>query len=508
MTDQRGILLGRTGAGKTAVLQHLAGQEPHAIQINPHDLALRYISGSTTLQFFTSLQVTMEPFYRFLWKHAIVVRLIKARYGIETDADRRSRWEEIKAYVARRSFYRESLAYLDQWESTFLCATEEVVKGSVRKIDEAVKARADMKLQKLVSLGAEGSSSLSREDTLELQRYGQRIINAQHNEGLARIFGALNSEILTATEVNYFVVIDHLDESWADEPIRIKLIRALMDVMREVNSQIQHAKVIMALRHDLFATVLQATIDAGFQQEKYRGLCLELAWQPAPLEALVRTRVQEHARRHQAPHQAVRASDLFTGSMGRSHQTPIAYLLERTLLRPRDAIAFVNACMNVAGERGEISPGTIRSAEHGYAAGRLTALAEEWAAPYPCLRSLILVLKARPPGFLLAELDRAALDALCLAEWEAMAAQYAVMPEDVRMLSQYARRAIGEAELRHFIAATLHRVGVVGLRADRHGPMHWATSGPDRLPDHAITDATRVQVHPMLWRVLGTPGQH
>ncbi len=38
--DQRGIVLGRTGVGKTALLTTLTAREDHVVAINPHDLAL------------------------------------------------------------------------------------------------------------------------------------------------------------------------------------------------------------------------------------------------------------------------------------------------------------------------------------------------------------------------------------------------------------------------------------------------------------------------------------
>ena len=44
--DMRQIVLGRTGSGKSALLQRLEQDEDRAISIEPDDLALAYISNS------------------------------------------------------------------------------------------------------------------------------------------------------------------------------------------------------------------------------------------------------------------------------------------------------------------------------------------------------------------------------------------------------------------------------------------------------------------------------
>jgi type IV secretory pathway VirB4 component len=47
--DPRSIIVGRTGSGKTALLERLLRSEERAIQIRPESLALSYISNSTIL---------------------------------------------------------------------------------------------------------------------------------------------------------------------------------------------------------------------------------------------------------------------------------------------------------------------------------------------------------------------------------------------------------------------------------------------------------------------------
>ena len=51
-SDKRCFIIGRTGAGKSALLQRLEEQaNPHVIRINPDDLALPYITNLQAIRF-------------------------------------------------------------------------------------------------------------------------------------------------------------------------------------------------------------------------------------------------------------------------------------------------------------------------------------------------------------------------------------------------------------------------------------------------------------------------
>src|SRR5688500_16129913 len=54
------IILGRTGSGKTALIQRLASKEEKVIKLAPEGLALTYISNSDVLGFFRTAGVNMD----------------------------------------------------------------------------------------------------------------------------------------------------------------------------------------------------------------------------------------------------------------------------------------------------------------------------------------------------------------------------------------------------------------------------------------------------------------
>jgi ABC-type arginine transport system ATPase subunit len=101
--DHRGILLGRTGAGKTALLRRLAETEERVVVLDPHDIALRHLADSTIIRFFESLGVNMDLFYQALWRHVFVVELIKLRFGLDSEDAKLQAVEQMRLRFLRKS---------------------------------------------------------------------------------------------------------------------------------------------------------------------------------------------------------------------------------------------------------------------------------------------------------------------------------------------------------------------------------------------------------------------
>jgi hypothetical protein len=103
--------------------------------------------------------------------------------------------------------------------------------------------------------------------------------------------------------------------------------------------------------------------------------------------------------RHRYTKQIVTHRDLLHGTIGRKKEEPITYMLDRTLKRPRDIIAFFNLCAAASTNDPVIRPQTLVKAEAIYSEQRLTAVQEEWSAHYAYLRELCGLLKQRPISF-------------------------------------------------------------------------------------------------------------
>src|SRR5690606_9289136 len=77
MNDSKCILLGRTGSGKSALIKYLEEHEEDIVRIDPESMSLRHLSNSNIINYFKTLDVKLDLFYKVLWKHVFIVELIK-----------------------------------------------------------------------------------------------------------------------------------------------------------------------------------------------------------------------------------------------------------------------------------------------------------------------------------------------------------------------------------------------------------------------------------------------
>jgi hypothetical protein len=121
--DHRRIVLGRTGAGKTALLTHLTEQAATAITIKPESLALAYISNSTILQYVHALGVNLDIFFIFfklLWRHVFTVEIIKTHFHLDSTNGSESILDWIKSRFSEKTRQHEmALKYLETWGASF-----------------------------------------------------------------------------------------------------------------------------------------------------------------------------------------------------------------------------------------------------------------------------------------------------------------------------------------------------------------------------------------------------
>ncbi len=502
--DDRAIALGRTGAGKTALLKTLAANQERIVGLDPHNIALSYLSASTVLRFLESLQVDLSPYYRFLWRHVLVVELLKLRFQLRTEEQQAGMLDELNYTILRKQAHKDAFEYLGTWGTKFVESTEQLIRDSTRKLESDLRSTVGLTASEFLNLGVEGGVRLTEEQRGEVRQRAQEVISRIQINKLTLLANALDEDILTDSRRRYYVTIDRLDEDWVDDPRRYKLIKALLDSMRDLNSKVRHAKIIIALRTDLFDRVLKATTGAGFQDEKYRSLCLPITWGQKQLAQVLDTRINELVKSRYTT-QALTHEDLLPKFIqsDRTKEPPLNFMVDRTLLRPRDIIAFFNKCIGNAEDNPEISSYALLVAEAQYSQERLTSLKDEWSVQYPYLVSICGLLKRRPALLRLGDITDDDLDELCV---RLFTGTDSLEPgEDAEKLAAYYNGSLKGSDLRVFIALMLYRVGVVGLKTESYHQITWSykSSAPAELPASEISDDTRLQVHKMVWRTLG-----
>lgn len=70
------VLVGRTGAGKTAILQHILEYNKNCCELQPANMALNYIANSDILRFLHEIGADLDLLFQALWKHVLCIEYI------------------------------------------------------------------------------------------------------------------------------------------------------------------------------------------------------------------------------------------------------------------------------------------------------------------------------------------------------------------------------------------------------------------------------------------------
>lgn len=493
--DSRRIVLGRTGSGKTALILKLTGNNHRCIPIEPESLALPYVSNSTVLDFVSRLGVKLDVFFRLLWRHVFTVELLRDHFQIQNEADSMGLWQRFGNLISgNRTKHKQALEYLQKWGKSFWKETDYRIRELTDKLETNLRAAIAPTIGP-VSMGLEAVRRLTTEQKQEVVHNAQHVVNEVQIRELSEILNLIN-DVLDDPQKQYFIVVDRLDENWVDEKMRHLLIRALIETARDFR-KVKNVKIILGLRIDLIERVFRETRDAGFQEEKYESLFCNIEWSAQQLKELLDRRVAVLVRQRYTT-KVVRLEDLLPREI--DGKSGVEYLLERTLMRPRDAIMFFNACVAQAVNSPVISVDALRGAEGQYSRARLAALADEWQSDYPDLMTYVEILKGRPVVFSLADLCHADVQDFCLE----LAANPSTMQNELsRVACAVAEGIEPVVEFARAIVAAFYKLGLVGVKLATFDSVAWSLQGRRTVSQAELGPDVRVSVHPAFWRVLG-----
>lgn len=493
ITSPKRLILGRTGSGKSALLIKLADEEERTIQVRPESLALSYISNSTILQFFSDLGVSLDIFFRLLWRHVFTVELLKYHFKIETEEAKQGFIEKI-CNMFKDKKHIKAIEYLRKWGESFWEETEYRIKEVTTTLEEDLKAAAGSNLNS-VTFSVEGAKQLSEEQRSEVVQRAQKVVNQVQIRQLSDILELIN-DVLNDHQKRYYIIIDRLDEDWIEDTIRLRLIRALIETIKDFG-RVKQVKIIAAIRFDLLDRVFRKTRDAGFQEEKYESLYLPVEWTKKQMISLVDERLNFLIKQRYTK-QKVNYKDILPSQI--DNEEAIEYILDRTTLRPRDMIMFINACLERAENRAQFTASMIRESEAQYSAGRIRSLADEWAADYPLLIENLVLLRDMPANFEIASIDNSKIETLCLDLVTAKSRQADIFFLAAFSLVEGSDKAI---DFLRVAFQAFHRIGIVGLKIHANEPFLWIGAKRRLVSKSEIHLTTKVTIHPAYWRALG-----
>jgi len=302
------IIVGRTGSGKSALLLQIQGLVDKSKMLDPNDISIRFLEHSDIIQFFESIGVKLDLFYRLLWRHILTVELLKLRYDLKSETDGSGILAKLASMVERDPVKKEALSYFREWGTKFWLDTDQQLREVTEKLGQELKAGFDTELQG-VDISLEGARKLSTEKKTAIVHKANKVVNSIQIKKLASILDLLEESVFTDQQKKYYLLIDKLDEEWANTETRYRFIRALIEEIKTFR-KISNIKIIVALRRDLLDIVFDSTRDAGFQQEKYESYMLPLLWSKDTLEQMIERRINEVFKR-QYTKEGVKFDDIF-----------------------------------------------------------------------------------------------------------------------------------------------------------------------------------------------------
>jgi hypothetical protein len=338
-SDPHCIVVGRTGAGKSALLLELERRFDRVQRIDPLSVAIEYVQ-HTDIPALASAGVNFEPFFRFLWRHVLVLEVLRTWHASKTE----TKWEEFKLFLTRKVGDRrvdEALDHFEQW-----CGkdswndprkrTQEIIQKITAKLNVGV---GPLSLGSIEVGGESGKKAGAPPIDKTKLSAAQRIISELPRERVRTVNEFLETHVLTDSQQPHYVVIDRLDEAWTDSAFAYEMIDALIHVAGEFG-EIPNAKIIVALREDIVTGLRnRANTSSKKQWEKYEGLIQRVRWSKSDLVSLIDRRLK------------LVLKDRYGGTVSfesllpprpKHARDPIDYMIDRTLMRPRDLIEFVN----------------------------------------------------------------------------------------------------------------------------------------------------------------------
>lgn len=174
-----------------------------------------------------------------------------------------------------------------------------------------------------------------------------------------------------------WLLVDNLDKGWPVNgalPEDILILRSLLEATRKLQRQLARNEVefraVVFIRNDIFEHLLSGTPDKG------KDTAVLLDWtDPETFKEIVHRRIMTSTG-HQEPFDQLWSTFFDSHICG---EESFSYLLNRTLMRPRDLLRFLRQCVNVAVNRGhsKVVESDVLQAEKTYSDDQLQDVAFE-----------------------------------------------------------------------------------------------------------------------------------
>ncbi len=491
MSNQRSILIGRTGSGKSAILKYIEYGEDLVHRIEPEAMSLRFLSNSNMLDYFRKIDVNLTFFYKILWKHVFVIELLALHFS--SDSQKKNNWITAlkdKISTKKNNEKRErAINYFEKYSKDFWLNTEKRIK----EIENVVHSCFETEVgASIVSLRGNLNEKDSNQESVitEIKYKAEHVISEALANDIHEIINILKEDIFTDTQQKHFIIIDDLDKEWIPSTIRYELIGSMIEVIKEFQ-EFQGVKIIISLRDNLFQLVFAGAKHRGGQREKFKPLYVNLAWNKDELKCFLEKRL------------SLISDDILDiktafEKISRDGKSGFDYMLERTFYRPRDIISYVNHAIENANNKAHFTSDIIKKAEISYSEDRLQAIEDEWGENYGEINTLIKFLIGKVNGFRLHNIKED--EFYHIFGIDSPEKLFKGLLSD--LVSKWNAQTLEFQEFLKEIIHLLYQIGILGIKKSPQYPIMYSYEDISSISITDINSDCRIYIHPAFFSAL------
>lgn len=377
------LILGRTGTGKTSILLKIQNDSEKSVFIDPAKLSMHYLANDDIIKKLVDLNLHMDLFFKYLWKHVIIIELIKLKYPAN-EKDERGLFDRIIDIFnkSNKKISQNAKDYLNKYSGTFW----ETVDKNIEKITETVKNELSKDREFKLNFDKVSSEfnkkqidSLSTEIITDVKNRTQDIINRIQLKELDEIFDSLK-DIFKNNLRPYYLCIDDLDTNWMPHnKLYTDLVKSLVETVYKLNTELDNVKILIAMRNDIYFRVYERIDQHEMQREKLRDCVIELHWQPKDLLELLHCRIKKILGERLAD---LEPNDLLPKNTAkRRNKDALSIMIDNSFKRPRDIIVFYNYWIQ-ASRKIPPSWSDLNKVIQQYSKDRFSDVNQEWKKNY------------------------------------------------------------------------------------------------------------------------------
>ncbi|MDO6683153.1 hypothetical protein Q4551_12725 [Oceanobacter sp. 5_MG-2023] len=379
------LILGRKGAGKTAVFKYLSDNKEKFIKKDDILIPLSFEDYNWNIHaLLVDKNKAQSLAYKQSWRFVILIECVKAFREWFLAKDEKVPKQLEKANKLLEKLFESPVPSISQLVGRKLLSLSGI---------SLPKGGLDLEDGGLDSINVSGGD-VSFDDVQKDKTLQQHL--SENIENLIRYLDDVLVNII-ADCPKVYICFDRVDEAWDDVSYNSskRVIAGLVSASDSITAQYKGGiRPIVFLREDIFDVL--SINDANKLREDCGAL---LHWGRPSLSNLMIRRINFYAERGNA--ELIESIDsMFDKKEMRQRTKPLNYLLKRTMMRPRDLISIMGRIIQTMKEKAEdpfteeeitfekLEAESIYSAEPGYSDWLKQEILDEWSVQKPIIVQL------------------------------------------------------------------------------------------------------------------------